>query len=148
VSGTTVGATREATDSAACAETTASVWYRLDGTHDGRLIVRFDAGGDLDATVIVVRRVRSEYSVVTCSNTDENGNAQISLGTAEGGNYLFTVGQRATSQPGSFRLSFLVPDRPERAPGTALPRSGVTSSVDALLDQDDAWTTAMRRGQT
>lgn len=148
MSGTTAGATRETTDPAACAQTTASVWYRLDGTRQGPLIVRFDAGGDLDATVIVVRRVRSEFSVVTCVNTDEKGNAQISFDTAEDGNYLFMVGQRTTSQPGSFRLSLLVPDRPERAPGTDLPRGGVTSSVDPLLDHDDAWATTMRRGQT
>ena len=148
VSGTTAGATRETTDPAACAQTTASVWYRLDGTRGGRLIVGFDAGGDLDATVIVVRRVRSDFSVVSCANTDDKGNAQISLETAEDGNYLFMVGQRATSQAGSFRLSLLVPDRPERAPGSDLPRGGVTSSVDPLLDQDDAWATTMRRGQT
>src|SRR4029453_10535132 len=82
VSGTTTGATRETSDPAACAPTTASVWYRLDGTRQGPLIVRFDAGGDLDATVIVVRRIRSEFSVVRCANSDENGNAQISLETA------------------------------------------------------------------
>ena len=148
VSGTTAGATRETTDPAACAPTTASVWYRLDGTREGRLIVRFDAGGDLDATVTVVRRVRSEFSIVTCANTDEQGNAEISVETVEDGNYLFMVGQRTTSQPGSFRLSLLVPDRPERAPGTDLPRGGVTSSVDPLLDEDDAWATRMRRGRT
>jgi len=148
VSGTTAGATRETADPAACAQTTGSVWYRLDGTRAGRLIVRFDAGGDLDATVTVVRRVRSEFSVVRCANTDEQGNALISFETAEDGNYLFMVGQRATSQPGSFRLSLLVPDRPERAPGAKLPRGGITSSVDPLLDQDDAWATTMRRGQT
>jgi hypothetical protein len=148
VGGTTVGATREPTDPAACAATTASVWYRLDGTREGRVIVRFDAAGDLDATVIVLRRVRSEISTVACANTDEKGNAQIAFPTAEDGNYLFMVGQRATSQPGTFRLSFLVPDRPERAPGTQLPRGGVTSSVDPLLDQDDAWATNMRRGKT
>lgn len=148
VSGTTAGATREIVDPAACAQTTASVWYRLDGTREGRLIARFDAEGDLDATVVVVRRVRSEFSVVTCGNTDEAGNAQISFETARDGNYLFMVGQRSTSQPGSFRLSLLVPDRPERAPGTDLPHGGVTSSVDPLLDQDDAWATTMRRGQT
>lgn len=148
VSGTTVGATRETTDPAACSQTTGSVWYRLDGTRAGRLVVRFDAGGDLDATVIVVRRIRSDFSALSCANTDERGNAQIVLETAEEGNYLFMVGQRATSQPGSFRLSLLVPDRPERAPGTELPRAGVTSTVDPLLDQDDVWATRMRRGRT
>jgi hypothetical protein len=146
--GTTAGATRETADPAACAQTTASVWYRLDGTRAGRLIVRFDAAGDFDATVVVVRRVRSEISVVSCANTDDKGNAQISLETADDGNYLFMVGQRATSQPGSFRLSFLVPDRTEHAPGSDLPRGGVRASVDPLLDQDDAWATTMRRGQT
>ena len=146
--GTTAGATREAADPAGCAQTTGSVWYRLDGTRQGRLVVRFDASEDLDATVIVLRRVRSEIFFVACASTDEKGNAQISLETPDEGNYLFMVGQRATSQPGNFRLSFLVPDRPERAPGTDLPHGGVTTSVDPLLDQDDAWATTMRQGET
>jgi hypothetical protein len=148
VTGTLVGATRELTDPSGCAPTTGSVWYRLDGTRAGRLIVRFDAGGDLDATVIVLRRVRSEVSFLTCANSDDKGNAQFSFATADEGSYLFMVGQRATSQPGGFRLSLLVPDRPESGPGTKLPRAGATTTVDPLLDQDDAWATSMRPGRT
>jgi hypothetical protein len=148
VSGTTVGATRELTDPSGCAPVSNSVWYRLDGTRESRLIVRFDAGGDLDATVIVLRRVRSELSFVTCASTDDKGNAQFSFTTADAGSYLFMVGQRVTSQPGSFRLSLLVPERAAKAPGDPLPPRGATTTVDPLLDQDDAWATTMRPGRT
>jgi hypothetical protein len=149
VSGTTAGATRELTDPAGpCATTTNSVWYRLDGTDDGRLIVRVDAGEDVDLTVFVMRRVRSEVSFVTCRNTDDKGNADFSFGTAKDGNYLFMVGQRASSQPGGFRLSLLKPESAEHLPGTALPLRGVATSVDPLLDEDDVWSTQMRPART
>jgi hypothetical protein len=149
VSGSTAGATRELTDPAgACAPTTNSVWYRLDGTDEGRLIVRLDAADEIDLTVVVLRRVRSETSFVTCRNTDAKGNADFSFGTAKEGNYLFMVGQRATSQPGGFRLTLFAPESPEHLPGTTLPRRGVTTTVDPLLDQDDVWSTEMRPAQT
>jgi hypothetical protein len=147
VAGTTVGATRDFADPA-CAPTTNSVWYRLDGTREGRLIVRLDAADDVDLAIVVLRRIRSETQVVACRNTDAKGNANFSFGTADEGNYLLMVAQRFTSQPGSFRLTLLVPEQPERAPGKALPRRGVTASVDALLDGDDAWSTVLRPAQT
>ena len=149
VSGTTVGATRELTDPAGgCATTTNSVWYRLDGTDEGRLIVRLDAADEVDLTVFVLRRVRSETTFVTCRNTDAKGNADFSFGTAKEGNYLFMVAQRSTSQPGGFRLTLLAPESPEHYPGTPLPRRGVATSVDPLLDADDAWSTEMRPAQS
>ena len=148
VSGTTAGATRELTDPAACAQTSNSVWYRLDGTREGRLIVRLDAADETDLTIIVLRRVRSETSFLTCRNTDARGNADFSFATADEGNYLFMVAQRSTSQPGGFRLTLLVPENPERYPGTPLPRRGVTTSVDPLLDADDVWSTEMRPART
>ena len=148
VSGTTAGATRDVTDPGGCAQTTNSVWYRLDGTGDGRLIVRLDAAADVDLTIVVLRRVRSETSFVTCRNTDAKGNVDFSFGTADEGNYLFMVAQRSTSQPGGFRMTLLVPERREAYPGTPLPRRGVTTSVDPLLDAEDAWSTELRPAQT
>jgi hypothetical protein len=150
VGGTTVGATRENADPAgACAPTSNStVWYRLDGTGEGRLIVRLDAADEVDLTMVVLRRVRSETSFVTCRNTDAKGNAQFSFGTADEGNYLFMVAQRASSQPGGFRLNLLVPENREAYPGTHLPARGVTTSVDPLIDSDDAWSTEMKAAHT
>lgn len=148
VSGTTAGATREVADPAGCAQTTNSVWYRLDGTGEGRVIVRLDAADEIDLAIMVLRRIRSETQFVTCRNTDAKGNADFSFSTADDGNYLFMVAQRSTSAPGSFRLTLLVPENPERYPGTPLPRRGVTTSVDPLLDADDAWSTEMRPART
>jgi hypothetical protein len=148
VSGTTAGATRDPADPVACAPASNSVWYRLDGTREGRLIVRLDAADEVDLTIVVLRRVRSETSSVTCRNTDARGNADFSFGTANEGNYLFMVAQRLTSQPGGFRLTLLVPENSEAYPGTPLPRRGVTTSVDPLLDADDAWSTELRPAQT
>jgi hypothetical protein len=150
VGGTTAGATRENADPVgACAPVSNnSVWYRLDNTGDGRLIVHLDAADEIDLTVVVLRRVRSETSFVTCRNTDAKGNADFSFGTADEGNYLFMVAQRATSQPGGFRLTLLAPENSEAYPGTHLPARGVTTSVDPLVDSDDAWSTEMRPART
>src|SRR5215216_7519280 len=79
VGGSTAGATRDVNDPGGCAQTTNSVWYRLDGTGEGRLIVRLDAADEVDLTIVVLRRVRSETSFVTCRNTDPKGNADLSL---------------------------------------------------------------------
>jgi len=148
VGGSTAGATRDVNDPGGCAPTTNSVWYRLDGTGEGRLIVRLDAADEVDLTIVVLRRVRSETSFVTCRNTDSKGNAALSFGTADEGNYLFMVAQRATSQPGGFRLSLLAPENREAYPGTHLPARGVTTTVDPLLDADDAWSTEMKAAHT
>jgi hypothetical protein len=148
VGGSTVGATREVNDPGGCAATTNSVWYRLDGTGAGRLIVRLDAADEVDLTIVVLRRIRSETSFVTCRNTDAKGNADLSFGTADEGNYLFMVAQRSTSQPGGFRLSLLAPENREAYPGRQLPARGVTTTVDPLLDADDAWSTEMTAAHT
>ncbi|HET7854856.1 MAG TPA: hypothetical protein VFL41_00205, partial [Gaiellaceae bacterium] len=89
-----------------------------------------------------------DISVIGCVNTDEQGDAQFSFQTAANGSYLFMVAQRVTSQPGSFRMSLLVPEARERGPGAELPSGGATSTVDPLLDEDDAWAARMRRGRT
>jgi hypothetical protein len=123
VGGTIVGATREVNDPGGCAATTNSVWYRLDGTGAGRLIVRLDAADEVDLTIVVLRRIRSETSFVTCRNTDAKGNADLSFGTADEGNCLFMVAQRSSSQPGGFRLSLLAPENREAYPGRQLRRA-------------------------
>ena len=130
VGGTTAGATREIPDAGGCAPlSNNSVWYRLDGTGEGRLIVRLDAADEIDLAIIVLRRIRSETSFVTCRNTDAKGNADFSFATADEGNYLFMVANRSTSQPGGFRLSLLAPENRESYPGTRLPARGVTTTV-------------------
>jgi hypothetical protein len=149
VGGTTVGATREIADPPGCAPlSNNSVWYRLDGTGEGRLIARLDAADEIDLTLIVLRRIRSETSFVTCRNTDARGNADFSFATADEGNYLFMVANRSTSPPGGFRLTLLAPENRESYPGTRLPPRGVSTTVDPLLDADDAWSTELRPAQT
>src|SRR5215217_7264668 len=81
-------------------------------------------------------------------NTDPKGNADLSFGTVDEGNYLFMVAQRSTSQPGGFRLSLFAPENREAYPGRHLPARGVTTTVDSLLDADDAWSTEMKAAHT
>src|SRR5437764_13131448 len=76
VNGTTVDATSDQDDATGCGPTDKpSVWYRIDGSRDGRAIVQLQASGDLDVVVDVYQRVRSQFSPVDCDSSDTNGRA-------------------------------------------------------------------------
>src|SRR3954467_6155192 len=63
VQGTTAEATREDSETgSACTDTGPSVWYAATAGQDGRIGVRAEAGGDLDYSVDVFKRVRSQLS--------------------------------------------------------------------------------------
>lgn len=145
--GTTVEATREANDPFPfCGVVSSSVWYRYDAPADGRVTVALAATGDLDAVVAVYRRQRSQIAGVSCETTDARGRAGFAFAVTEGESYLVLVGQRANSAPGAFRLDLFAPEPPATLPGTRLPSTGVRSTVDPLLDPDDAWSTRLAPG--
>jgi hypothetical protein len=65
VSGTTAESTLEADEPIGCAPLGSSVFYELRAPSEDRIVVRFDAAGDLDATLEVYRRVRSQLEPST-----------------------------------------------------------------------------------
>ncbi len=145
-SGTTVGATDEASDPASyCGRAHDTVWYRISGTERGRVVVRIAALGDLDAVVSVWRPVRSRLSAVGCVATDENGRGALSFKSA-GGDYLVMVGRERTSDDGRFKLTLFRQEPSSHAPGRSLPRAGVGSWVEPISDYDDAWSMRMKAG--
>jgi hypothetical protein len=147
VSGTTVGATEESRDPRpACGRVKATVWYRVSGASSGRLVLSFTASGQLDAIVSVYRAVRSRLLPLGCSATDDQGRGALSLRTAPGESYLIMVGREPGSDDGSFRFTLFRQEPSSTPPGAPLPRRGVSSSVDALSDFDDAWSLPMRAG--
>ena len=147
VSGTTVGATEESQDPrSACGRVKATVWYRVSGASPGRLVLRFTASGQLDAIVSVYRVVRSRLVPLGCQPTDDRGRGDLSLTAAPGESYLIMVGREPTSEDGSFRFTLFRQEPSSTPPGAPLPRRGVSSSVDALSDFDDAWSVPMRAG--
>jgi hypothetical protein len=148
VTGTTAQATLDADEPGGCAALGASVWYSLTAADTTRIVVRLAASGDLDATVDVFQRTRSQLSPVTCEVGDQSGQAEATFKPVKGGSYLIRVGQRANSVPGEFRLDVAAPVPAPAAPGTALPAGGATHTLDRVQDTADAWAVSMRAGRS
>lgn len=149
VRGTTLGATRDEADPRRCGLAGGTVWYRLAGRRDGRILLRLAAAGDLDAAIVVLERVRSGLEDVTCGVTDRNGRAALGFPSRRGATYLIAVGHTRGDDPGTFRLETLVSEAAEsRSAGRALPRSGVRSSLHGLTDVNDVWRVSMQAGTT
>jgi hypothetical protein len=145
--GTTLGGSTDP-QAPQCGALAADVWYRIDRNASGTLVVLLRAGGDLDATLAIYRRVRSQLQRVSCTQSDSKGRADASIQTEKGGRYLIAVGQLRQSAPGSFALKVFAPERAAVGPGAKLVRGGARATVDALTDQDDAYAVQMESGQT
>ena len=147
VSGNTTGATRDATDPASyCGGFDGTLWYKLSGAEPGRIVLRFSAGGDLDAFVAVYKVVRSQLALQRCAGTDARGKAALLFTADRDATYLIEVARLTDSADGDFQFRLFAPEPSSRPPGRALPRGGVTSTVDPLVDFDDAWSVPMRPG--
>lgn len=135
VAGTTVGATREPTDpSTSCGCGGGSVWYRYVATTDGRVTVRLTAAGDLDALVDAFTLTRSQLSgSLAEQTTDAKGLASIGFAVTAGQTVLVRVARRENSVAGSFTVLFDAAAPPVRFPGPAIPRAGLTETLDAVL---------------
>jgi hypothetical protein len=146
VSGTTVGATDDPTDpSSECGRAHDTVWYRISGAPTGRVVVRINALGNLDAVVAVYRAVRSRVVPAGCAATDENGNGALSF-TSEGGDYLIMVGRERASGDGRFKLAMFRQEPSSKLPAPPLPHGGVGTWVEPITDFDDAWSLRMKAG--
>src|SRR3954469_16219374 len=75
VKSTTLGATTDTNDPKDCALAGGTVWYSVAPAKAARFLVRLKAQGDLDATVVIRERVRSQTDDVACAKTDKQGNA-------------------------------------------------------------------------
>jgi hypothetical protein len=148
VTGTTAESTLEADEPPGCAPLGGSVFYEVRAPSDDRIVVRLDAAGDLDATLEVLRRVRSVLEPINCELTDRRGQAGFQFRPVQAGVYLIRVGQRAGSVAGRFRLDVFAPVPAPRPPGSALRARGVSRTLDSLQDTSDAWSFRMRAGTT
>ena len=70
ITGTTAESTLEADEPFGCQPLRGSVFYELRAANRDRIAVRLDASGDLDATVEVFARTRSQLGPVACESTD------------------------------------------------------------------------------
>jgi hypothetical protein len=147
LSGNTLGSTTDEADPP-CIAGLPNVWYRLDRTTNGRLVVRLNALGDLDARVCVVRKARSQLSFVAERGTDAQGNVSFNFWGHKGATYYVIVGQARPSVPGRFRLTVIAPAKPPVRPGVPLPLAGGLGHLDNLQNPADAWSVTLKRGLT
>lgn len=132
----------------ACGPDGPSVWYSATAARDGRVAVRVQAGGDLDLSVEVFRRVRSRLDTVDCDVSDGHGEAALSFVAEQGGRYLVRISQAAESVPGTFALHVSAPFVQAQPPGTLLPAGGATRTLDRAEHVDDAWSVVLHSGTT
>src|SRR3954468_13935261 len=150
VNGTTVDATSDEDDtSGGCGPSnTPSVWYRVDGPRDGRAIVQLHANGDLDVTVDVYERIRSENNSLSCDNSDRNGNASTEFQMRKGRSYLVRVSERARSESGTFSILVDIGQPPASAPGRPLGKGGASGDVQRVFEPSNAFSTKLREART
>jgi len=150
VRGTTVDSTLEPGEPFSCAGPIGgSVWYSLSAPSAARdLVLELDAAGDLDATVDVYRRDRSQLTSLTCAQTNRRGRLTLDFTQARGAALLIRVAPRENSANDAFTLRVVQPDAPERPPGRPLRASGASGSVDRIANPDDAYGVTMHAGTT
>jgi hypothetical protein len=148
--GTTVGATLEGAAElpSSCNTTKDSVWYGFTANTGRSIVIALDASGDLDATVDVFERQRSQVAPVDCKDTNRRGAATLEIDAVRGNDYLVRVGARQNSVDDRFLLRVVAPDQPATFPGRKLPRKGARAVVDRLANPDDAWAMKVKRGRT
>ena len=146
IGGTTKDAKAGPSDSATCADTAGSVWYRLDPGRSRRVVAKLAAGGDLDAVLDVYVRERSQHHLLTCDPTDRNGRAAVAFNARKGQSYLIRVARRSDSVSGDFKLRLVGAEGP-RLPGPPLPPGGISGSLDRVQQTAQAWSTTFRQGR-
>ncbi len=149
VRGTTVEATVEEGElTSTCGNTKNSVWYTFTADTGRSIVIALDAEGDLDATIDVFERQRSQVTPLECKNTNRRGAATIEIDATRGRSYYVRVGARANSVDDRFQLRVVTPDLPATFPGARLPHKGAHATVDRLANPDDTWAFHVRRGLT
>ena len=150
IQGTTVEATVEADEpfSRCGVGLRNSVWYVITPATSRSILLTLAAAGDMDATVEVFSRVRSQLTSVDCGATNQLGNALADVDVVAGTEYLIRVAPFQNSVADAFTLKVFAPDDPATAPGDPMPAGGVSGSVDRFANPDDAWFVNLVRGHT
>ena len=149
MSGTTAESTLEAAEDPAVSGSpvAGSVWYTFRTSQARRVVLRFVAGGELDAGVQVYRRARSQLPLEQSQLSGEDGRVEFIFDSRAGTTYFVRVAQRANSAPGGFRLDIYLPRLFPSAPGARLP-ARVAGRVDGLENAADAYSAVLRPGVT
>jgi hypothetical protein len=149
VSNTTEGAERPSGGNVriTCAKADDVAWYRFAVARRGPVLVNVTAGGPLDAVFGVFRERRSGIRDMGCRLTDARGNAELAVWGKPHDTLVVGVGRRDGSAAGTFQLNVKQAEPPATPGGPPVPATGVSSSLDALLDADDAWSIDLAAGR-
>lgn len=147
LTGTTVDATAESGEPGSnCAGAGAgTVWYSVSGVNR-RVAITVVADGDLDASIDVFERKRSQTQSVDCALTDKNGIGIVAFNAKSSSDYLIRVARRANSVDGTFSLEVAAAADDAGPPGRALPGNGVSDSVNLARNPSDTWAVRMKAG--
>jgi hypothetical protein len=148
VTGTTIAATSNDSDPEGCRLGGNTVWYSLRPRAGQRIVLKLHAEGTLDASAIVLQRVRSETDQVACGATSPKGDVVLVWDTVPDATYLIAVGTRENSKPGTFTLDVRAVQGRETAPGVRLPQAGVRSTVEWQSDPNDVYWSMLSAGKT
>src|SRR5688572_2034215 len=117
VPSTVEGTTREGTvqdndpfSSCATRGYDSTVWYSLDPSADQRVAMELIARGDLEATITVYRRDRSQLEQIDCDPTNRRGRAGVAFRADKDERYLILVSEDGRSESGGFSLELFVPE--------------------------------------
>src|SRR4051794_7644191 len=146
LTGTTIDATAAGADVNGCSEVAGSVWYRIDPGRTRRVVARLKANGDLEATLDVYERLRSDQSLITCDNSDVHGSAAVAFNARKGKSYLVRVGRRSGSAADAFSLA-LEGAGGVRLPGPPLRAGGISGTLDRVDRTAQAWSTRLETGR-
>jgi hypothetical protein len=148
LSGTTVGATSEASEptSNCVGGTNSAVWYSVRSSSAQRIAIDLSASGALDATVDVYHALRSQLTPVECDRTDSHGKSAISFKASKNGVYLIRVAAQQNSQLAPFSLEVFLPTPAVRPPGLPLPAGGVSGHVDPIQNVNAAYAVTLHAG--
>ena len=149
VEGTTRDATLQGNDpfpSCARRSPEGTVWYSFDPSADQRVSAELNARGDLEATLVVFRRDRSELNTVDCDRTNRTGSASISFRASREERYLIMVAENGGSESAGFTLELFAPEPEARPPGRPIPRRGGGATVERGRDLSDAWSRFLTAG--
>jgi hypothetical protein len=132
----------------ACARSNGVVWYELRARRHAAVVLRLRAHGKLEGAVAVYHLVRSHVTPVTCARTNARGRASTAFYASMRGSYLVAVARATGSADSSFALDALPAEPAARPPGKPLPRNGVHTTLNAVLNPTDAWSVELARGAT
>lgn len=147
ITGTTVEATSEASEplSNCWGRGDGTVWYSISGVNR-RIALTLVADGDLDAMIEVFERSRSQTTSIDCALTDKKGIGIVAFKAKSSSDYLIRISPRANSVDGTFSLEVATAADDASPPGSHLPISGVTDTVNLARNPSDAWAVRMRAG--